>query len=216
MRPSIVPLGDSAALIQLGETIHPSVNQRVRALAKRIEASAVNGLIETVPAYTTVLVQYDPLMLSFAQIKNILQEKIDQIDESTSRKPRLLEVPVRYGGDYGVDLETVARHLHLSVADIIRIHSAKIYTVYMMGFMPGYPYMGELDNALIVPRLETPRTRVAAGTVAIAGSQTGVYSVESPGGWRLIGWTPLTIFDVKSESPFLFSPGDKVKFVEER
>lgn len=216
MKPSIVPLGDSAALIQLGEAIHPSVNQRVRALAKRIEASAVNGLIETVPAYTTVLVQYDPLMLSFAQIKNILQEKIDQTDEPASHKPRLLEIPVRYGGYYGIDLETVARHLHLSVADIIRIHSAKIYTVYMMGFTPGYPYMGELDNALIIPRLETPRARVAAGTVAIAGSQTGIYSVESPGGWRLIGWTPLTIFDAKSESPFLFSPGDEVKFVEER
>ncbi|MEB2334180.1 MAG: 5-oxoprolinase subunit PxpB [Anaerolineaceae bacterium] len=216
MKPSIVPLGDSAALIQLGETIHPSVNQRVRALAKRIEASAVNGLIETVPAYTTVLVQYDPLILSFAQLKNILQEKIDQTDESASRKPRLLEIPVRYGGAYGVDLETVARHLHLSVADIIRIHSAKIYTVYMMGFMPGYPYMGELDSALVMPRLETPRARVAAGTIAIAGSQTGIYSVESPGGWRLIGWTPLILFDSKSESPFLFSPGDEVKFFEER
>lgn len=215
MKPRIVPFGDSSALIQLGDEIDLEINQHVHALAQLIEASSINGVIEAVPAYATLLVHYNPLVLSFAQIKDRLRVKISQIEETTSRKPRQVEVPVRYGGEFGVDLEHVARHLHLSVEDVIRIHSKKIYTVYMMGFTPGYPYMGKLDDALIMPRLETPRTRVAAGTVAIAGSQTGIYSIDSPGGWRLIGRTPLKLFDPESDSPFLFSPGDEVKFVVE-
>jgi len=214
-KPRIVALGDSAILIQLGEEIDPAINRRVHALAGLVETSAIAGIIEAVPAYATLLVHYDPLVLSFTQIKNILREKVTQIQENESRKPRLVEVPVRYGGELGPDLESVASHCGLRVEDVIRIHSEKIYTVYMMGFTPGYPYMGKLDDALIMPRLETPRTRVPAGTVAIAGSQTGIYSIESPGGWNLIGWTPLELFDPNSDSPFLFAPGDEVKFITE-
>ena len=216
MKPRIVPLGDSAVLVQLGDEINLAVNQRVHALANLITASAINGIIETVPAYATLLVHYDSLILSFTQIKNILREKLTHIQENESHQPRLVEVPVRYSGALGPDLEAVASHLGLRVEDVIRIHSGKIYTVYMMGFTPGYPYMGKLDDALIMPRLETPRTHVPAGTVAIAGSQTGIYSIESPGGWNLIGWTPLKLFDPNSASPFLFTPGDEVKFVPEK
>jgi len=215
-KPRIVPQGDSAILIQLGAEIDLAINQRVHALASLVETSTIAGIIETVPTYATLLVHYDPLVLSFTQIKTILREKLTQIQENESRKPRRVEVSVRYGGALGPDLESVASHLHLSIEDVIRIHSEKIYTVYMMGFTPGYPYMGKLDDALITPRLETPRTRVPAGTVAIAGSQTGVYSIESPGGWNLIGWTPLKLFDPNSDSPFLFAPGDEVKFIVER
>ena len=224
MKPKIVPLGDSSALIQLGDAIDLKINGKVHALAELVTNSSVNGIIETVPAYATLLVHYDPLIFSFAQIKTALQEKIVEVEESASRKPRQphrerrrrVEVPVRYGGEHGVDLESVARHLHLSVEDVIRIHSETIYTVYMMGFTPGYPYLGKLDDALVMPRLETPRAQVPAGTVAIAGSQTGIYSVNSPGGWHLIGWTPLRLFDPESDSPFLFSPGDEVKFIVEK
>jgi inhibitor of KinA len=215
-KPRIVALGDSAILVQLDEEIDLVVNQRVHTLAGLVEASAITGIVETVPAYATLLVHYDPLALSFTQIKNILREKLDQIQENVSRKPRLVEVSVRYGGVLGPDLEAVANHLHMTIEDVIRIHSAKIYTVYMMGFTPGYPYMGKLDDELIMPRLETPRTRVPAGTVAIAGSQTGIYSIESPGGWNLMGWTPLKLFDPNSDSPFLFMPGDEVKFIVEK
>lgn len=215
MRPRIVPLGDSSVLVQVGNEIDFLINQRVHALGKLIEASSIHGVIETVSAYATLLVHYDPLILSFTQIKDHLRAKISQAEETFSRKPRQVEVPVRYGGEHGIDLASVANHLHRSVEDVIRIHSEKIYTVYMMGFTPGYPYLGKLDDALVMPRLETPRTRVPAGTVAIAGSQTGIYSVESPGGWNLIGWTPLKLFDLESETPFLFSPGDEVKFVVE-
>jgi len=216
MKPRIVPLGDSALLIQLGDEIDLTINQRVHALANLITNSSLNGILETVPAYATLLVHYDPLLLSFTQTKNLLRGKIDQIYGNESRKPRRVEVSMKYGGEYGIDLDFVANHLHLQVEDVIRIHSEKIYTVYMMGFTPGFPYMGKLDDALIMPRLETPRTRVPAGTVAIAGSQTGIYSIESPGGWRLIGWTPLKLFDPESESPFLFAPGDEVKFIVEK
>jgi inhibitor of KinA len=215
-KPKIVPLGDSALLVQVGDEIDITTNQRVHALTSSINHSHFDGVIETVPAYATLLVHYDPLILSFGQLKNVLREKMAQIEANESRKQKRVEVPVNYGGKYGIDLESVARHCRLSVEDIIRIHSERIYTVFMMGFTPGFPYMGKLDDALITPRLELPRTHVPAGTVAIAGSQTGIYPIASPGGWQLIGWTPLQLFNPESESPFLFSPGDEVKFIAEK
>src|SRR5687768_12233898 len=212
-KPRLLPLGDSSLLIELGQEIDLTVNQRVHALASLIEASSINGLIETVPAYATLLVHYDPSILSFTQLQKYLRTKVDFVEEIAHQKRRRVEVPVQYGGEYGVDLESVARKLQLGVADLIRLHSETIYTVYMMGFTPGFPYMGKLPSELVLPWLETPRTHVPAGTVAIAGSQTGIYSIDSPGGWHLIGWTPLKLFDPESESVFLFSPGDEVKFI---
>ena len=214
-KPSIIPLGDSSLLVQLGHEIDLAVNQRVHALASLVETSSIKGIIETVPAYATLLIHYDPLILSFAQLKNHLRAKINLVEEASNRKRRFIEIPVHYGGNYGIDLESVASHHHLKVEDVIRIHSEQTYTIFMMGFTPGFPYMGKLDDAIIMTRLETPRTRVPAGTVAIAGLQTGIYSIDSPGGWQLIGWTPLRLFDPESETPFLFSPGDQVKFIEE-
>ena len=215
-KPKIVPLGDSSLLVQFGDEIDIQVNQRVHALANFLDASPFEGMMETVPAYATLLVQYDPLVISFTQVRDFLREKISLVEETVSRKPRQVEVPVRYGGEYGIDLESIARHLHLRVEDVIRIHTQRTYTVFMMGFTPGFPYMGKLDDVLVMPRLEAPRTSVPAGTVAIAGSQTGIYPIASPGGWQLIGWTPLQLFDPNSETPFLFSPGDEVNFFEER
>lgn len=215
-KPRTIPLGDSALLVELGDEIDATINQRVHALAALINSSALDGVIETVPAYATLLIHYDPLILTYAKIRKWLRVKLSHIENANLRKPRQLEVPVRYGGKYGVDLEFVADYHHLRVEDVIRIHSGKIYTIYMMGFTPGFPYMGKLDDAIATPRLETPRTYVPAGTVAIAGSQTGIYPIDSPGGWRLIGHTSLRLFDPDSESPFLFSPGDEVKFVVER
>ena len=215
MKLRIVPLGDSTLLVQFGDEIDMKINQRVHALANLLSNLSINGIFETVPAYATLLVHYDPLILSFTQMKNHLRAQISKMEEIESRKPRRVEVPVRYGGELGPDLEFVASHCGLRVEDVIRIHSRQIYTIFMMGFTPGFPYMGKLDDVLVTPRLETPRTRVPAGTVAIAGSQTGIYSIDSPGGWQLIGWTHLKLFDPASESPFLFSPGDEVKFIVE-
>lgn len=207
---NIKPLGDSAILIQLGDEIDPIINQRVHALNSLLQNT--NGVLETVPAYCTLLVHYD-LNFTFSQIKNILQEKMNQVDEMIHKTPRRLQVPIRYGDESNSDIETVASAKNISRTDVIRIHSEKEYTVYMMGFTPGFPYMGILDARLHMPRLQTPRTLVQAGSVALAGSQTGIYSLNSPGGWHVIGFTSLKLFDPTSATPFLFSPGDVVKFI---
>ena len=215
-KPRIVPLGDSAVLVQFGNQIDLTINRRVHALAALIAASPLDGMIGTIPAYGTLLIHYDPLILTYFQASKWIRTKLDQVHDVIFKKPRRIEVPVRYGGEYGIDLQFVADSHHLSVEDVIRIHSEKTYTIYMMGFTPGFPYMGKLDDLLVTPRLDSPRTRVPSGTVAIAGSQTGIYPIDSPGGWRLIGYTSLQLFDPKSESPFLFSPGDEVRFVAEK
>ena len=207
------PLGDSALLVELGDKIDPAINQRVHALNALLQANSIAGIVETVPAYCTLLIHYDPLILTFDQVTHWVRDKLTQVDDSLNRKPRQLEVPLRYGGASGPDLEAVAVSKGMSPADVVRIHSEREYIVYMMGFTPGFPYLGTLDERLIMPRLETPRTLVKAGTVAIAGSQTGIYPLDSPGGWHLIGWTPLKLFDPTSETPFLFSPGDIIKFI---
>ena len=215
-KPRIVPLGDSAVLVQFGNQIDLTINRRVHALAALIAASPLDGMIGTIPAYGTLLIHYDPLILTYFQASKWIRTKLDQVQDVILKKPRRIEVPVRYGGEYGIDLQFVADSHHLSVEDVIRIHSEKTYTIYMMGFTPGFPYMGKLDDLLVTPRLDSPRTRVPSGTVAIAGSQTGIYPIDSPGGWRLIGYTSSQLFDPKSESPFLFSPGDEVRFVAEK
>lgn len=213
VKPRIVPMGDSALLIQLGDEIDVATNQRIHRLSALISTSPFVGFIETVPAYTTLLIHYDPLTTSLAQVGRYARQKIAQIDDWTAQKPKQVDVPTIYGGDHGIDLDAVARHCGLHIEDVIRIHSETIYTVFMMGFTPGFPYMGKLEDAIVVPRLDRPRTQVKAGTVAIAGLQTGIYSIDSPGGWQLIGWTPLQLFSPESEMPFLFSPGDRVRFI---
>ncbi len=215
MKPKIVPLGDSALLVQLGDEIDLTINQRVHTLAALIDKSPIEGIIETVPAYGTLLIHYDPLTLEYSKVNQWVKSKLEHIQNSESRKPRRIQVPVKYGGEYGPDLDSVAAYHNLQVEDVIRIHSERIYTVYMMGFTPGFPYMGKLDEAIITPRLEVPRTNVPAGSVAIAGAQIGIYPLTSPGGWHLIGHTSLILFAPQSESPFLFAPGDKVKFIPE-
>ena len=207
------PLGDSALLVELGDKIDSAINQRVHALNVLLQTNSIVGIVETVPAYCTLLIHYDPLILTFDQVTHWVQDELTQLDDSLNRKPRQLEVPTRYGGVSGPDLEAVAVSKGISAADVVRIHSEREYTVYMMGFTPGFPYLGTLDERLIMPRMETPRTLVKAGSVAIAGLQTGLYPLDSPGGWYLIGWTALKLFDPLSEAPFLFLPGDVVKFI---
>ena len=205
---TLKPLGDSALLVTLGNEIDPRLNRRVHALAALVEA--LPGIVETVPAYATLLVHYDPLALTYSQLADWLRPRLDSVDSASTRAPRRIDVPTRYNG---ADLEAVAASHALTAADVIRLHSGRDYLVYMMGFTPGFPYMGALDHSLVTPRLETPRTLAPAGTVAIAGAQTGIYPLASPGGWNLIGWTPLKLFDPTSQLPFLFAPGDTVRFI---
>ena len=215
MKPKLAPLGDSALLIQFSDQIDLEINQRVHALDAFLRADEIEGIIETIPAYATLLVHYDPLVLTYVQISDWVNAEMDRVESNASRKPRRVDVPVRYGGESGPDLEWVAMHHHLSIADVILLHTNQTYTVYMMGFTPGFPYMGKLHASLVTPRLESPRTLVRAGSVAIAGEQTGIYPIDSPGGWRLIGRTSLNLFDPLSESPFVFAPGDEVQFAVE-
>ena len=206
----IKPLGDSALLISFGESIDEEINEKVHALARAIEKAGFEWLVEVVPAYSSLAVIYDSALVDFESVKRAI-EGIEIVSERFEGK--LVEVPVVYGGEYGPDLEFVAKYNGLSVDDVIEIHSRPIYRVYFLGFLPGFAYLGGMDERIATPRLEKPRLKVPAGSVGIAGKQTGIYPLESPGGWRLIGRTPLRLFDPSKEPPTLLQPGDRVKFV---
>ncbi len=215
MAPTLLPLGDSSVLVRLGDEIDLAINRRVHALDARLRQHLLQGILETVPAYATLLVHYDPLVVTYAQASDWIMEHMAHAEESATREPRHIEVPVRYGGEFGPDLAFVASYHHSTPAEIVRLHTGQDYTVFMMGFTPGFPYMGKLDDGLATPRLETPRTHVPAGSVGLAGAQTGIYPIDSPGGWQIIGRTSLALFDLAAEQPFLFAPGDSVRFVME-
>lgn len=212
--PRFSPVGDAAVLVAFGAAIDPRINARVHSLAAAVGAARLPGFGEAVPAYTSLLVHYDPLRLTYAGALDALHALLpgleQQQDVSTGR---LVEIPVRYGGEDGPDLETVASLNGLSPQEVVAIHSGGEYPVYMIGFLPGFPYLGGMDPRIAAPRRERPRTRVPAGSVGIAGEQTGIYSLESPGGWQLIGRTPLALFDPLREPPALLAPGDRVRFV---
>ncbi|MBN1976008.1 MAG: 5-oxoprolinase subunit PxpB [Anaerolineae bacterium] len=205
--------GDAALVVEFGDAIDPEINRRVHALARALAENPLPGLGESVPSYRSLLVHYDPLRLSHAEVESFVSEALRRCEDAPLPEPRLVEIPTVYGGERGPDIGFVAGHNSLTVADVIRLHSEAIYTVYMLGFTPGFPYLGGLPDALFTPRLETPRQRVPAGSVGIAGAQTGVYPLATPGGWRLIGWTPLALFDPARTPPALLRPGDRVRFV---
>ena len=207
----IKPLGDSALLISFGEVIEDEINARVHAIARAIEKSNFEWLVETVPAYSSLLVIYDPLKVSYSEVEASIGPLLKA--EGRAFEGRLIEIPVVYGSSYGPDIEFVANYNGLSVDEVIEIHSRPVYRVYFLGFLPGFAYLGGMDERIATPRLEKPRLKVPAGSVGIAGKQTGIYPLESPGGWRLIGRTPLRLFNPAKEPPTLLQPGDRVKFV---
>jgi len=205
-------MGDRSLLVELGEKISPDVNRRVQELMLKLEQARLPGVREFAPGYRSLLVVFDPLTLSASELKARITDVAARPGSVGLPPAKLLTVPVFYGGEYGPDLEEVAGHLGISTDEVIRLHTETIYRVYMIGFTPGYPYMGELPAALAVPRRSTPRTRVPKGSVGIAQRQTGIYSVESPGGWQIIGWTPIELFDPTRRLPSLLEMGDSVKF----
>ncbi|WP_322507902.1 5-oxoprolinase subunit PxpB [Anaerolinea sp.] len=209
----IQPCGDSSLLIILGEQISISLNRQVHALAQGLKARGIPGVEECVPGYATLRVDYDPLKCSVEDLLHHIQEVWESLPEDSALSAREVVIPVHYGGEDGPDLPFVAQHTGLSEEEVIRRHTAGRYPVFLMGFLPGFPYLGGMDESLATPRLDTPRQRVPAGSVGIAGKQTGVYPLDSPGGWRIIGRTSLTLFDVTREPPFLLQPGDVVRFV---
>jgi KipI family sensor histidine kinase inhibitor len=205
-------MGDRGLLLEFGDKISHEVNERVRRMALAIQAEAIEGILETVPTYRSLLVIYNPLTLPIDHLKKRLEKIEKGLQETPLPEPKLRRIPVVYGGAYGPDLEGVAKHCGISTEEVIRLHCSKPYFIYMIGFMPGYPYMGELPEALITPRLKTPRLSVPKGSVAIAQKQTGIYSMESPGGWHIIGRTPVELFDPDKKPPSLLQMGDLVQF----
>jgi inhibitor of KinA len=206
-------MGDRALLVELGDGISPLVNKKVRELFLRLKNNRVEGVVEAVPAYRSLLIVYDPLKITLSALKERLNKLNKTIDRSEIPKPRTLEIPVVYGGECGPDLNWVAEYHKLSPEEVVRFHTGTTYQVYMIGFTPGFAYMGELPDTIATPRKETPRTTVPRGSVGIAQSQTGVYPVESPGGWQIIGRTPLRLFDPAKWPPTPLEMGDLVKFL---
>jgi inhibitor of KinA len=183
-------------------------------MALAIRAAMIEGIIETVPTYRSLLIIYNPLILRLDHLKEKLLRIEVGLKETPFPEPKLTRIPVVYGGAYGPDLEGVANYHHISPEEVIRLHCSKPYFIYMIGFMPGYPYMGELPDALITPRLRTPRLLVPAGSVGIAQKQTGIYSIDSPGGWQILGRTPVKLFEPEREPPALLQMGDLVQFYQ--
>jgi antagonist of KipI len=212
--PRMAEAGDSGLLLELDEVIDADVNARAIAIAAAFARENLPGVRDVVPTYRTVAVHFDPLRLDIHVVRAALERASGAAPTETSRPA--IEIPVRYGGDDGPDLVEVARFAELSVEDAIRAHAETPYRVFMLGFLPGFAYMGTVDARIAMPRRATPRLRVPAGSVAIAGQQTGVYPSESPGGWRLIGRTPELVFDAIRPQPSLFTPGDVVRFVPTR
>jgi inhibitor of KinA len=216
----LCPLGDRALLIQLGSSIDDATHRRVRAVCARLDAERIAGMMELVPAYASVAVHYEPAAVPddgtgrspYERFASAVEGALGALDESALPEPRRVEIPVCYGGAFGPDLEEVARLHAMSADDVVRLHSGATYRVYMLGFAPGFAYLGGLPETIATPRRAEPRTSVPAGSVGIGGSQTGVYPLASPGGWQLIGRTPLKLFDASREPPTLLAAGDIVTF----
>jgi len=203
--------GDTALVVEFGDQVDRAVSDRVIALAEAVAARAIPGVVELVPTFRSLMVHYDPLRVGHDELEAAISPLLGEVG-AIEHRDRLFTLPVSYGGVLGPDLEEVAERTGLAPAEVIRLHSAVTYHVYAIGFLPGYPYMGDGPQELSLPRRETPRLRVPMGSVCIAFRQTGIYSLESPAGWHLLGRTPVRLFDIRREKPVLLAPGDKVRF----
>lgn len=216
------PLGDSALIIEFGNTISADLNRRAIALAGHFEQNPFPGFIESVPAYASTTLFYDLLKVhheypgfpsAFEAVRSLAVEALNNLDSFQDETSRCIEIPVHFDAESALDLESVAKQSSLSPSDVIDIFTSVTYRVFMLGFLPGFTYMGEVDERIATPRLETPRTVVPKGSVGIAGRQTGIYSLRCPGGWQIIGRTEVEMFTPDEKLPSLLQPGDEVRFV---
>lgn len=205
--------GDAALFCKLGNKIDPLISKEVLLLNNKIKRAKFENIIETVPSYIGLMIYYKPEVGVKNDIIKLVQKLFeDDSDKTELEKSFTIEVPVCYGNEYGPDLKYLSNYHKLSPDEVIRIHSSCEYRIYMLGFTPGFPYLGGMDKQIATPRKETPRTRIRAGSVGIAGSQTGIYPIDSPGGWQIIGKTPLNLLDFSAKQAFLFRAGDYLKF----
>jgi inhibitor of KinA len=217
----IAPLGDSALVIRVGTQIDEPTRRSVSAMVRALEDSRIPGAAEVVPGFTTVTVHYDPTSLHMPDdpaltphdvMHRHISSVLDGVVDDAAVDGNNIEIPVCYGGEFGPDLAEVASHTGLTMAEVIERHSTAEYRVHLLGFLPGFPYLGGMDPRLATPRRDTPRTAVPAGSVGIGGAQTGIYPLESPGGWQLIGRSPVILFDPLRSPPTLLAAGDLVRF----
>ena len=214
MKPTISPVGDCAISIDFGQVIDPKINRHIRQTIERIQELKLDGITELVPTYCALLIQYDAMLYSYSDICNLMEPLLEpSATDDANERVTVIEIPTVYGGEFGPDLGFVASHNNLSEDEVVSIHSGTDYLVYMLGFIPGFTYLGGMDPRIATPRLSSPRTLIPAGSVGIAGEQTGTYTSDSPGGWQIIGRTPVTMYDMSKEQAALLSAGDYVRYV---
>lgn len=213
-KPRILICGDKGIVVEFGNEISEECNKKVVNLYQVLKREGKPGILSMIPTYRSLLIKYDPLKISYEDLIKLLEESIARGEEFTKEfKPRVYEIPVAYGGEFGPDLEFVAQYNNLTTEEVIEIHSKPLYRIYMVGFTMGFAYLGGMSEKIATPRLENPRTEIKAGSVGIAANQTGIYPLSSPGGWRIIGRTPVKLYDPEREQPILFEAGNYIKFV---
>ncbi len=204
--------GDSAVCVEFGNEISPEINKKIRAFKIAVEKEQIPGIVETVPTYRSLLVHYRPDVIGFGGLTERFESLMGSLSGIPIPPPTVIEIPVLYGGSMGPDIKNVAAHNHKTVKEVIRIHTSGEYLIYMLGFIAGFPYLGGMSKEIATPRLKNPRVKIEGGSVGIAGEQTGIYPVDSPGGWQLIGRTPLKLYDADREKPVLLEAGQYIRF----
>lgn len=209
----IVAAGDSSLLIEFGNEINEKINRKITTIVQLMRDQHIEGVVDVIPAFCSLLINYDPRIVSFDDMRKRMQALVKMDLQAAGQRKRVFEIPVCYGGEYGPDMETIASHAGLSEEEVIQIHSSRDYLIYMLGFLPGFCYLGGLDERIHTPRLANPRMKIAAGSVGIGGSQTGIYPLDSPGGWQLMGMTPVKTYDPARKTPILLEAGDYIRFI---
>ncbi|TCN24976.1 5-oxoprolinase subunit PxpB [Mesobacillus foraminis] len=214
MKPETFPLGDTGIQLLFGNEISEKINQEIRQFADSLRRYPVNGIIEWVPAYTTLTIFYRPDIITYHEICKVLESKYMDLQGGVAEPTSLIyEIPTLYGGESGTDLDFVANYNGITREEVISVHTGQDYLIYMMGFMPGFPYLGGMSPKIAAPRRDNPRAKISAGSVGIAGEQTGIYPIETPGGWQIIGKTPVKLYDPDSKNPILLSSGHYLRFI---
>lgn len=209
----ILTEGDASLLVVFGNEISPEINHRITAAVQLLKNSQTEGIVDLIPSYTALLINYNPEIIRYGELKTRLEKLLSQEIKTEKRHGRVVEIPVLYGGEGGPDLHTIAEHAHMTEQEVIDLHSSKDYLIYMIGFLPGFCYLGGLDERLHTPRLANPRLKIREGSVGIGGSATGIYPMESPGGWQLMGLTPVKTYDPSRAVPILLNAGEYIRFI---